>query len=143
MHRYLKLINILLAVLAIGLNLNAIPPDTTYPDSVDSRLRYEMVIEMPKAYLSGLLIMHRPAEGIVNGSIINEFGLSLMDFRYDEVKDKVKIINLTEKLNKWYIRRTLRSDLKKVLNAMKAGAQQYTNTRRKINYTFRLSHEAN
>lgn len=112
-----------------------------YPDSLNQRVRYEMIIELPKAYVSGILIMHKPSDGLVNASLVNEFGISMMDFRYDEVKDKVKFLSLIDKLNKWYIRRALGNDLKKVLKSMQKGSNEYINTKRKIRYSFQPANE--
>lgn len=113
-----------------------------YPDSVGQRCRHELVIEMPKAYLSGLMIMHKPAEGHVDASIINEFGISLMDISYDETKDKVRIHSITDKMDKWYIKRTLTGDFKKIFKAMREGSSEYLNTRRKIKYSFQPADES-
>ena len=77
---------------------------------------------MPKAYLSGLMIMHKPSEGHVDASVINEFGISLMDISYDEKKDKVKIHSITDKMNKWYIKRSLSGDFKNIFKAMHQGS---------------------
>lgn len=116
-------------------------PVIEYPDSVGQRVRYEVVIEMPKAYLSGLMIMHKPSEGHVDASVINEFGISLMDLSYDEKKDKVKIHSITDKMNKWYIKRTLSNDFKNIFKAMRQGASEYLNTKRKIKYSFQTANE--
>ena len=112
-----------------------------YPDSIDQRVRYEIIIEMPKAYLSGLMIMHKPSEDRVNVSVINEFGISLVDFNYDEKKNKVKIQSITDKLNKWYIKRTLSNDFKSILKAIRDGSKEYLNSKHKIKYSFQLVNE--
>lgn len=142
MLRSLKSVSVAAGLLLCS-HVVALSQDNTvvYPDSIDQRVRYEMIIEMPKAYVSGLLIMHKPSEGQVNASIINEFGISLMDFSYDEKKGKVKFHSLTDKLNKWHIRKALGNDLKKVLKAMQGGTNEYLNTKRKIKYTFQLANE--
>lgn len=141
MLRSLRLVSLFLLFLASqfkGFSQDAV---LLYPDSIDQRVRYEIMIEMPKAYVSGLLIMHKPSDGLVNASIVNEFGISLMDFSYNEDKEKVKFHSLTDKLNKWYIRKTLGNDLKKVLKSMKEGSTEYTNNKRKIKYSFHLANE--
>jgi len=112
-----------------------------YPDSVNQRVRYEIVIEMPKAYLSGLMIMHKPSDGLVNASVINEFGISLMDFSYYEKKNKIKIRSITDKMNKWYIKRILSNDFKNILKSMREGSNEYLNSKRKIKYSFQLANE--
>lgn len=141
MLRSLRLVSLFILLLASHLKGFSQNDVLLYPDSVDQRVRYEIMIEMPKAYVSGLLIMHKPSDSLVNASIVNEFGISLMDFTYNEIKDKVKFHSLTDKLNKWYIRKTLGNDLKKVLKSMKEGSTECTNNKRKIKYSFHLANE--
>ncbi len=139
----LRLVSLLLVLLSwpgVSFSQKQIP--VVYPDSIDQRVRYEIVIEMPKAYLSGLMIMHKPSEDRVNVSVINEFGISLLDFSYDEKKNNVKIHSITDKMNKWYIKRTLRNDFKNVLRAIRGGSKEYFNSKRKIKYSFQLANEA-
>lgn len=141
MFRSLRLISSLLILLSCHLAAFSQENVVVYPDSVNQRVRYEIAIEMPKAYLSGLMIMHKPEEGQVDASVINEFGISLMDFSYDEKKNKIKIHSITDKLNKWYIKRTLSNDFKNILKAMQGGSKEYLNSKRKIKYSFQLANE--
>lgn len=141
MLRCLRLISLLLILLSSHFAAFSQGNAVVYPDSVDQRVRYEIVIEMPKAYLSGLMIMHKSEEGRVDASVINEFGISLMDLSYDEKKDKIKIHSITDKLNKWYIKRTLSNDFKSILKAMQDGLNEYLNSKRKIKYSFQLANE--
>lgn len=141
MLRSLRLISLLLILLSCHDFAFSQSPALAYPDSVGQRVRYEIIIEMPKAYLSGLMIMHKPSEGHVDSSVINEFGISLIDLSYDEKKDKVKIHSITDKMNKWYIKRTLSNDFKNILKAMHEGSHEYINTKRKIKYSFQPANE--
>lgn len=141
MLRSLKLISLLLIFLGCHELAFSENPVTVYPDSIGQRARYEIVIEMPKAYLSGLMIMHKPSEGHIDASVINEFGISLMDLSYDEKKDKVKIHSITDKMNKWYIKRVLSGDFKNIFKAMHQGSQEYLNKKRKIKYSFLPANE--
>lgn len=137
----LRLINLLFFSLCLCLDTLSQERIAVYPDTIGQRVRCEMMIEMPKAYVSGMLIMHKPSEGVVNASMVNEFGISLMDFCYEEKKEKIKFYSLTDKLNKWYIRKTLAKDLKQVLRAMQDGAHEYINSKRKIKYSFQPANE--
>ena len=141
MLRSLRLISLLLILLSCHGFAFSQSPALAYPDSVGQRSRYEIIIEMPKAYLSGLMIMHKPSEGHVNASVINEFGISLIDLSYDEKKDKVKLHSITDKMNKWYIKRALSNDFKNILKAMREGSYEYLNTKRKIKYSFHPANE--
>lgn len=125
--------NLLALVLCMALNCAA---STAYPAAEGDRVRYDFMIEMPKAYVSGILIMARTEPDRVDASLVNEFGFSLLDFSYDEKKDKVKLVNVTKKLDKWYIKRTLRSDLRQVMRLMREGGDRYVDKKHKITYTF-------
>ena len=118
--------------------------------SDNSRARYSFGITMPKAYLSGIMIT-ADTDSTVCGSMVNEFGVSAIDFIYDRRKDSVKLVRVIDFLNKWYIRRVLRNDIRRCLQELHhmAPASQkgyevttdadtitITNTGRKISYTF-------
>lgn len=124
---------LLALVLSVFLGICA---QSKYPEEEGDRARFEFVIEMPKAYVSGILIMAKMEPDVVSASLVNEFGFSLMDFTFDEKKQKVKLISVTKKLDKWYIKRTLRGDLKKALIAMRDGENEYYDKKHKIKFTF-------
>lgn len=130
-----KRISLLAILLCMMLNCVASSP---YPANEGERVRYEFMIEMPKAYVSGILIMAKTDPDKVDASLVNEFGFSLMDFSYDEKKDKVKLVNVTKKLDKWYIKRTLRADLRHVMRTMREGDDRYVDKKHKITYSFTL-----
>ena len=83
---------------------NEVPDTSVLP-------RYSFRIETPKAYVSGIMLASR-TDGGINGSMINEFGISAIDFSYSRKKDKLRLINVVSFLNKWYIKRILRNDIK-------------------------------
>lgn len=138
MPRNLKLINLILGILLFPLAVGA---NTCYPDSVGQRVMYEINIEMPKANLSGIMIMAKTDENSINASIVNEFGISIIDFNYNTKKSKVKIWGVMKKLDHWYIKRLLKSDIRKMLNVMQMCGTEYLNERRNIKYTFKLVNE--
>jgi hypothetical protein len=96
-----------------------------------------MYIEFEKGYLSGICILGKE-NNIIKSSIINEFGVSIMDFTYDIKKDKVKLMYVMNTLNKWYIKRVLKKDLKEVMHLMHNGENEYRNNKRKLYYQFVL-----
>lgn len=75
-------------------------------------------------------------DGVVKSSIVNEFGVSALDFTYHPVSHKVKIISVMGKLNKWYIKRLLKRDLKQVMTRLPMGMNVYEDTKYGIKYTF-------
>lgn len=99
------------------------------------RTLYNVNIEMPKGYVSGQCVMLRNGKQL-NGTIINEFGVTVMDFVYDETKDKVKFVSVVDMLDKWYIRRVLRRDLRMVIHGLDREEDTYENKKCKIKYHF-------
>ena len=111
MKRFLLFLNSLLFVCAIGFSANDI-------DEVSNQLhRYTFQIETDKAFVSGLLLTNE-CEEVINGSMINEFGVSAIDFTYSKRKQKVKLLNVVSFLNKWYVRMVLKNDLKFCLHIL-------------------------
>ncbi len=89
-------------------------------------VRYRFGIETTGGFVSGIMIAHEDDE-YINASMINEFGVSAIDFSYSKRKDKVKLLNVVSFLDKWYIRHVLKNDLKycvKVLYALPQGGKQ-------------------
>lgn len=108
---------------------------TAFPEADGGRMRYNAVVEMPKGYLSGVcILLHEGNE--VRGSFFNEFGISAIDFTYRTDKDKVKLHSVIAMLNKWYIKRVLRKDLRQLLHRLQQGETSYRNERYKIDYRF-------
>lgn len=66
--------------------------------------------------MTGICITRQTERGLV-GTVINEFGLHFFDFTCQD--NRVKVSNVFPAMNKWYIRRVLRSDLR-LLSADKA-----------------------
>lgn len=97
--------------------------------------RYDSYIELPRGYLSGVCIMCCEGDTL-QGSIFNEFGVSAMDFVYVRRKDRVRLLSVMKMMDRWYIRRTLRSDLRQLFKSMNAGEGEYRNERRHIIYRF-------
>ena len=107
------------------------------PQSNGERMRYDVNIEMPKGYISGICVMTYD-EDKLKGAVVNEFGVTAMAFTYNERKDKVKLVNVIDMLDKWYIRRVLRSDLREVIHGLRNGNDTYINEKRKIKYQFTI-----
>ena len=99
-------------------------------------IRYDAYIEMPHAYISGICILLND-EQIIKGSLINEFGITAIDFIYYPKKEKVKLCSVFGAMDKWYIHRVLRKDLVQLLQCLKQGETQYINKRRNITYNFK------
>ncbi len=84
--------------------------ETTDADSNVQRRQQSFQIETKKAAVTGILITKEDAETIT-GSMVNEFGVSAIDFVYTKKSDKLKLVNVVSFLNKWYIKPVLKKDL--------------------------------
>lgn len=121
----------------------------TQTDAQETR-KMAFRIEMQKGYVSGIMICAE-TEDVINGSLVNEFGISAIDFSYTKKKEKVKLINVGSFLNKWYIKQVLKNDINFAIHILydipfKKGnnyevsrdGENVTifNTKRNIKYTF-------
>lgn len=129
MQRCSVLISILLAVVL------SVSAQKLYPSEAGQKVKCSAMIEMPKGYVSGVCMMYNDGQE-VKGSIFNEFGISAIDFSYNIAKDKVKLHDVISMLNKWYIKKLLKSDLRKVLHQLQQGNGEYRNEKYKIDYKF-------
>ena len=89
-----------------------LPADTVEAAEAESPSeRFSVLIDMGKGSLSGILLTRTEGD-ITLGCIVNEFGISALEFRYDAAKNKIKLSNVVKFLNKWYIKKVLGNDLK-------------------------------
>ena len=112
----------------------------TYPVNDGEKVRYNLQIEMRESYLSGICILINQ-KGMIFSSIVNEFGISLVDFTYSEKRNKVKIHNVIKPLDHWYMKRILRRSLKRMLKEMKLGNTEYVDKKNRVKYFFTLNNE--
>lgn len=59
--------------------------------------------------LTAICIVRKTDAGLV-GTVVNEFGLRAFDFECKN--NKVKVFNVMKPMDRWYIRKVLRADLK-------------------------------
>lgn len=108
-------------------------PAQVFPSNDGEQLKYTASIEMQRAYLSGICVLQHDGNEI-KGSLFNEFGITALDFTYDLQKEKIRLHSLISMMDKWYIRKTLRKDLRLLMRNMQNGLTEYTNQRRHIKY---------
>lgn len=125
----------LISLLALVLLSAAASAQTMFPEKQGQKARYAAMIEMPKAYVSGVCVMMNDG-GLVKGSLFNEFGLSALDFSYNTETQKIKLYNVMSRLNKWYVKRQLRKDLLRLFQQLREGGCEYRNERQRITYKF-------
>ncbi len=139
MQKFLVSISIaLLSLMALPLHARQ---SHLFPDSAGTKVRYNATIEMAKGYVSGVCIMVND-EGIIKGSLFNEFGISAIDFTYDPDTKKVKLLSVIKMLNKWYIKKVLKKDLVQVMENLSKGIPSYQDKKYKIDYNFTVLKDA-
>ena len=168
MNRYLALISLLLFSLSITATsakpeilYSAIYPHKTcimqgncvilHPATLNGR--YSVLITFRDAGLTGVCIVKPTDEGLV-GTIVNEFGIKAFDFTYDSRKQKVKLHNVIKMMNRWYIKKVVKADLKVLLTTEESGTYgrrtldrkpdgsvKLTNEKYNISYSFTPLHE--
>lgn len=105
---------------------------------------------MKKGHLSGILITKDDDERIT-GTMINEFGITALSFIYEKKSQKIKLEDVIGFLDKWYIKRVLKGDIRHCLHILyhipakenrnysvsqNDSTVVVTNTKRKISYVF-------
>jgi hypothetical protein len=127
MRSCLLFISLLLSVLTSRLYAQ-----TTFPADGES-IRFTAYIEMEKGYVSGICILHRDGD-TVHGSLFNEFGITALDFTYRLERKKVKLHTVMPMMNKWYIRKVLKKDLRQLMAGLQNGETTWKDERYHIEY---------
>lgn len=105
-----------------------------YPRNAGDRTESNILIEMPKGYVSGICVLVNDGD-TVNGAVINEFGITLLGFQYVVPDDKVKLSTVVAAVDKWYIRKALANDVKGLLAALRNGGNAFVDEKRGITFT--------
>lgn len=113
MRAFLLFLSSLIALLTFNLSANEV--DSVMQASPLQKHTFQ--IETSKGFISGILLVSEDDENI-NGSMINEFGVSAIDFSYSKKKQKVKLLSVVSFLNKWYIKQVLKNDIKFCLHIL-------------------------
>lgn len=124
------------SLLLLLLSATPLQAQNLLPTEEGSIMRYTANVDMPKGYISGICTLMRQDQTIL-GSIFNEFGVTMISFVYYPSKDKVKLLSLNDKLDKWYIRRVMKADLRQLMHTLEQG--QLTCQDSKYHITFNLS----
>ena len=96
--------------------------------------RYTVQIDIQDAYISGICIMVDEDETI-KASIFNEFGISTFGYEYHKKKERVKITQIGATINRWFIKRQLKKDLRSVMKQL-PNKVVFENKKYKLKYTF-------
>lgn len=116
------------------------------PDT--GRVEYRFDMEARGASITGIAIVKHVNDSI-KGVLINEFGIKALAFAVSPDRQQVSLSQLMPMIDKWYVRRVLKSDIKFLFNATAGtksgnyelvmtddGGVSLTNTKYRITYTF-------
>lgn len=122
----------------LALLLFALPgrAQLSYPDKAGREVQCGISIVSPKFNLSGICMLVNDSDTI-KGAVLNEFGVTFIDFVYRPETDKVELSHVYAKLDKWYIRDVMAADVKSLLKAFRQGSTGYRDE--KYNITFNLT----
>lgn len=137
MRSCLLFISLLLTVAAEAAVTQQQTERATFPADGES-IRYTAYIEHrmntdKQGYVSGICILHRDGD-IIHGSLFNEFGITALDFTYRLEKKKVKLHTVMPMMNKWYIRKVLKKDLRQLMTGLQNGETTWKDERYHIEY---------
>lgn len=133
MPRHLQSVSLALLLWLVSISMHA--KCFSIPEKEGEKCRYAVQIDFKKAYISGIGILMMQ-DGIINGTVFNEFGVSALSFTYNPEKGKVKLQHVFSKLNKWYIKKVLKRDLVQLIKQLQNDQTTYRDERFDITYNF-------
>lgn len=91
--------SVLSSILALLLTaVRAGAQEVAFPEHDGDRLECNAMIEMPKGSVSGVCIMVNECD-TVRGAIVNEFGITALNFTYTPADDKVRFSSVVAMLD--------------------------------------------
>lgn len=109
--------------------------------------RYNTLIDFRGNGVSGICVLKLRDDGMLVGTLVNEFGIKAMDFTYSPTSGRVKLLNVIKFMDKWYIRKVVQQDLACMLSSKESteskrravtvqpdGSLELANKKYKINY---------
>ena len=106
-----------------------------FPSVQGEKAKYSAYIDMPQGYVSGVCVLFNEGT-VIQGSLFNEFGITALSFSYDIKKEKIKLYSVVKLMDKWYIKRILKKDLKQLMKCLQKGESVYQDEKYHITYSF-------
>lgn len=106
-----------------------------FPSVQGEKAKYSAYIDMPQGYVSGVCVLFNEGT-VIRGSLFNEFGITALSFSYDIKKEKIKLYSVVKLMDKWYIKKILKKDLKQLMKCLQKGESVYQNEKYHITYSF-------
>lgn len=106
-----------------------------FPSTQGEKAKYSAYIDMPQGYVSGVCVLFNEGT-VIRGSLFNEFGITALSFSYDIKKEKIKLYSVVKLMDKWYIKKILKKDLKQLMKCLQKGESVYQDEKYHITYSF-------
>ena len=106
-----------------------------FPSTQGEKAKYSAYIDMPQGYVSGVCVLFNEGT-VIRGSLFNEFGITALNFSYDIKKEKIKLYSVVKLMDKWYIKKILKKDLKQLMKCLQKGESVYQDEKYHITYSF-------
>lgn len=116
-------------------HFNTINAQVCFPSVQGEKAKYSAYIDMPQGYVSGVCVLFNEGT-VIQGSLFNEFGITALNFSYDIKKEKIKLYSVVKLMDKWYIKRILKKDLKQLMKCLQKGESVYQDEKYHITYSF-------
>ena len=110
-------------------SVDAIPASDTLV-----RSEYNVMIKARGMDFNGICIMECNDEGLITGTIVSQMGPKIFDFTMSG--RRVRVFNVIEPLDRWFIRRRIRKDLSAILSDPEFSDSVYSLNSRGIDYFF-------
>lgn len=101
----------------------------------DSATTWSAQITMPRGSLSGLCVVRVERDSLI-GAMINEFGVQAFDFHYERVSQKLRLQHLIPPLNRFFLRRIIKRDVRTFAPYFATGRAFVHENRHGIHYEF-------
>ena len=116
-------------------HFNTINAQVCFPSVQGEKAKYSAYIDMPQGYVSGVCVLFNEGT-VIQGSLFNEFGITALNFSYDIKKEKIKLYSVVKLMDKWYIKKILKKDLKQLMKCLQKGESVYQDEKYHITYSF-------
>ena len=116
-------------------HFNTVNAQVCFPSAQGEKVKYSAYIDMPQGYVSGVCVLFNEGT-VIRGSLFNEFGITALSFSYDIKKEKIKLYSVVKLMDKWYIKRILKKDLKQLMKCLQKGESVYQDVKYHITYSF-------
>ena len=105
-------------------------------DAAQIEGKYLVQIDFGKGYTGGVCVMKWDGT-CVNASLFNEFGVSVLVYKYEPAKGKVKILKGAGPLGKGKTKRVLKRDREVIMSELDNKDYRYIDPKTGITYNFR------